>query len=145
MTTVNLGKGATYTLDTRELDRILREMPNKREEILAKTAFEIEGKAKQLAPVDTGALMSSIFTKTKRSNGFRKACGNAQNKNPKAKMLPESEFEIKDGEALVGSPMEYAFWVEIGHHKVSARPFLGTAVEMARTGFEKLLKGLVQK
>lgn len=144
MTTVNLGKGATYTLDTRELDRILKAMPSKRDEIVAKAAFEIEDKAKKLAPVDTGALMSSIFTKTKRSNGYRTACGNAQNKNPKAKMLPESEFEIKDGEALVGSPMEYAFWVEIGHHKVNSRPFLGTAFEMVKAKFDKMLKELVK-
>lgn len=144
MTTVNMGSGASYTLDTRVLDKMLKDMPQKRDAIVRKAAFEIEAKAKQLAPVDTGALMSSLFTKTKNSNTFSKATSMALEKNPKAKVVPENEFgQVKEGEAIVGSSMEYAFWVEQGHHKVRARPFLGTAVEMERTAFEKMMKGLV--
>jgi HK97 gp10 family phage protein len=144
MTTVNLGKGATYTLDTRELDRILKGMPSKRDEIVAKAAFEIEANAKKLAPVDTGALKNSIFTKTKKRSGYRGAAADAQDKNPEVKNLPESEFEPGDNEAVVGSSVEYAFWVEMGHHKVSARPFLGTAYEMVKAKFDKMLKELVK-
>ena len=119
-------------------------MPTKRDEIVTKAAFEIEAGAKKLAPVDTGALRSSIFTKTKRRSGFRGAAADAQDKNPKVKNIPESEFDVDAGEALVGSSVEYAFWVEHGNHKIPARPFLGTALEMVRDKFEKMLKELVK-
>ena len=146
MTTINLGPGATYTLDTTKLDRILKDMPTKRDEIVAKAAFEIQDHAGKLAPVDTGALINSIFTKTFRSNAYKKSFADAQNRNPKVRPVPESEFgDVKQGEAIVGSSVEYAYWVEMGRKKgkVPARPFLGTAVEMQRDKFEKMLKELV--
>jgi hypothetical protein len=38
-----------------------------------KVAFAVEAKAKQLAPVDTGALKNSIHTVTSKSSGYAKA------------------------------------------------------------------------
>jgi len=148
MTTVTLGKGATYTLDTKELDRILRDMPAKKDQIVRKTAFEIEASAKKLAPVDTGALKSSIFPKTSKTNRYTQSLSDAQNKNSEVSSVPEDEFgDVKEGEAIVGSSVDYAFWVEMGRKKgkVAARPFLGTACEMAKEKFNQLLKDLVTK
>lgn len=63
-----------------------------------KAALKVEGDAKLMAPVDTGALRGSITT------GGRSTPDGA--------------------EATIGSSLEYAPYVELGTSRMSAQPFL---------------------
>lgn len=51
---------AEITVDTRTLNKLIRDLPNRFARILAGSAFEVEVFSKVLAPVDTGALANSI-------------------------------------------------------------------------------------
>jgi len=79
------------------------------------TAHAIEADAKQRAPVDTGALRSSISTQV-----------------------------ISDTEAHVNVAADYGAYVEYGHRAggsfVAAQPFLTPAAEAQRAPFEARLK-----
>jgi HK97 gp10 family phage protein len=91
-------------LDTRRLDQIIANEPNKASEIVRTTAFEVEQKAKMLAPVDTGALKGSL--KAEEHTG------------------PLSWW-VHDG-------MEYGYWQELGTSRMAAHPFMVPAVENVR-------------
>ena len=95
-------------LDTRELDRLTREMQPRAQRIIKATAFAVEGKAKQLAPVDTGALRNSLQSE------------------------PDGPYTwtVHDG-------VEYGVYQELGTYKMRAHPFMTPAVEWARPQFEK--------
>ena len=93
--------GASISKD--DIDKLLGNLKNISSEITEKvkdeielTAIEIETDAKQLCPVDTGRLRSSIKALTDRD-----------------KMA-----------ALVGSNVEYAAFVELGTNKQEAHPYL---------------------
>ena len=102
-------------LDTAELDRITAECGLNAVQVVNRLAFEVEGEAKMMAPVDTGALRNSGFTEP----------ATQQNKT-----------------ATVGFTMVYAPRIEFGfvgadslgrNYNQAARPYLKPAVErMAR-------------
>ena len=81
------------------------------------TAFEIEAKAKIIAPIDTGFLRDSIRTKHQRGRLT----------------------------AIVSVGAEYGIHVEEGTQFQSAQPFLRPAVSEARTGFESRLAKAVAR
>ena len=53
----------TIQIDTSGINRILRNLPGNRDRLVRRIAFEVEARAKQKAPVDTGALQASIHTR----------------------------------------------------------------------------------
>ncbi len=75
------------------------EINGKIDEAFKKAAFDIEAKAKEKAPVDTGALMNAIA----------------------------AEGEGHDW--IVVSPAEYSIYQELGTRFMAARPFLVPALE----------------
>ena len=52
-------------LDTRKLDQLISQVDPRAVAIVKGGAFSVEGKAKTLAPVDTGALKNSLHTEQK--------------------------------------------------------------------------------
>lgn len=95
-------------LDTKKLDRILREMPQRAEDLLELAARRVEKKAKTIVPVDTGALKNSI---TSWSKG------------------PLVRF--------VGDGVEYGIYVEKGTSRMGAQPWLGPSIEAERGAIVK--------
>jgi HK97 gp10 family phage protein len=91
-------------LDTRRLDQIIANLDGKASEIVRTTAFEVEQKAKMLAPVKTGALKGSL--KAEEHGG------------------PLSWW-VHDG-------MEYGLFNELGTSRMAAHPFMVPAVEGVR-------------
>jgi len=81
---------------------------------VAKCAFDIEAHAKAVVPVDTGNLKNSIQT--------------------------DMETDLT---AVVGTPVEYAVYVEYGTHKMAERPYLGPAAELVRPSFNAAMKELL--
>lgn len=84
--------------------------------LIRTTAFHIEGQAKILAPVDTGALRNSIQTT----------------------VISELEAEVSVG-------VEYGIYQELGTTRMPPQPFLGPSFEEARKPFEAGVRKLVKK
>jgi HK97 gp10 family phage protein len=108
-------------VDTTRLNRIIHNSDGEVADVIATIAFAIERLAKVNAPVDTGALRSSIYTKLK-TGGHEPA----QRDGVVYVDIPEPESEL---EAIVGPTVEYGIWVELGTSRMAAQPFLTPAVE----------------
>lgn len=107
----------TIKLDTTELDRIAAGLNVNVEQVIKAFAFEVEAEAKTLAPVATGALRASIYTRVKGGGGSQ---------NTQSTDIPAPGGNVI---AMVGSGIEYAIYQELGTSRMSAQPFLGPAVE----------------
>jgi hypothetical protein len=99
------------------------------EQIVRKIAFEVEGETKKNAPVDTSALMNSVYTVTENENGYSVASAAVQNSNPDARTEPHPS--PAKGEAVVGPCVEYAEYVEYPGtvRRKGVRPYFTPAVE----------------
>ena len=127
-------QGISWTLDTRELDRIVANCDKSRDQIIRRLAFEIEGDAKQNAPYDTTALRNSIYTVTANEDNYQQASGAAQEKRPGVQTEPHPK--PNEGEARVGPCVDYAAYQEFGTSKMPAHPYLTPAFEKVRGKFE---------
>jgi len=90
--------------------------------LVNKSAFEIgliiEGYAKNLAPVKTGRLAASISTQS--------------NKQGSASGADTISKPLTDDVVLVGTPVQYAPYMEYGTIRASAQPFLRPALDLAK-------------
>ena len=125
----------TYTLNTAELDRIVRDCGMKAEEVVRRMAFEVEGAAKQMAPYDTTALRNSIYTVTEKEDNYQAAASDAQGSRPGVQTEPHPK--PGPSEARVGPCVEYAEFQEFGTSKMAAQPYLVPAIEQVRGKFEE--------
>lgn len=118
-----------WKLDTKELDRIAKQLNTNRDAIIRRAAFEVEREAKQNAPYDTTALKNSIYTVTGKDNGYATASKNVKRKRPEAQT--EAFPTPPKGSAFVGACVEYAEYVEYpgAVRKGGERPYLTPAFE----------------
>jgi len=93
--------------------KISKEAQSKTDNFLLKVGANIERYAKMRCPVDTGRLKASI-----------------------------NHELVSPGLVIVGTPAEYASYVEFGTSKMSAQPFLRPAAEQAKSQFKGELKAL---
>lgn len=82
------------------------------EAAVAKAAYDIEGQAKTVVPVDTGNLKNSIQT----------------------------EAGDSDLTKYVGPHTDYAVYVEYGTYKTRAQPYMRPAAEQVAPGFIAAMK-----
>ncbi len=99
-----------------DLSRIAAQMPESAREALLQTATDIVSVAKQLSPVDTGALRQSIGAD------------------------PVSPTTI-----LIGSDLEYAKFQEYGTSSMAAQPFLTPAFVQSEETFRIRLAEAAKK
>ena len=78
------------------------------QQVLAEVAFQVEAKAKENAPVDTGFLRATIQTITPGENG---AAARAETHAGRVYAAPATRA-ARDDEALVVCHADYAYWVE---------------------------------
>jgi HK97 gp10 family phage protein len=98
-------------LDTKVLDKFAASLGQSTDQAMSGIAHQVEGEAKNLAPVDTGALKNSINTQK----------------------LSEKHYIVADG-------VEYGIYQELGTKKMSAHPFLIPAVELVKNYIEAAVK-----
>jgi HK97 gp10 family phage protein len=102
------------TTDTRRLNQLIREADDRSQRFVNSVGFKVEQLAKMKSPVDTGANRNSIFTRTPDtilSQGVEEE-------------LPNPD----DQHVIVGPTMEYSIFLEMGTHKMLARPYLVPAL-----------------
>ena len=127
--------GIVVHLDTGEMDRIVRDLHVREEQVIRRLAFEIERAAKQNAPVDTGALRSSIYTITENYSGRGRAEDRAFKKNKAIIDLVEIPEPGGNVFARVGPCVEYGEYVEFGTYRMGAQPYLTPAAEQVEGKF----------
>lgn len=116
-------------IDTRRLNALIRKIPGNVATAVGATAFAIQRQAQINAPVDTGALRNSIYTRIgNRPDGYSAMAAEVTSLKPDAVLgqLPEPENATT---AYVGPSVEYGVYVELGTSKRGAKPYLGPAVE----------------
>ena len=127
----------TFKLDTRELDKIVRNMDGNKNKVGRMLGFELEAEAKKRAPRLTGAMSNSIYTVTKEHDGYASASGAARQANPDAmtQAHPKPSGNVL---ARVGPCVNYAEYVEFGTSRMAAQPYLTPAAEVV---FQKVNSG----
>lgn len=108
-------------------NKILRAIDATNEKLVKKIAASISRKAKQKCPVKTGTLKRSIRPVVNLEKG-------------KAEIVAGGEAGVMPG---VGSPVEYAVYVELGTSKQAAQPYLRPAVEeFSQEDMNKIIESL---
>ncbi len=128
-------KVVEVTVDASKLLALKQSLIPKAHKILDKAAFDIEGTAKQLAPVDTGALRSSIYVSggsggTRYDQGVAEATGKAQERGKNVRFV----LEMKPGnplERVIAPSVVYAGFVE------ERKAYLSPAVRVHKIAFVK--------
>lgn len=109
--------------------------------VVAQAAHQIEREAKFRAPVDTGFLTNSIYTKTTGTSNYEENQAKAKEKDEDGVSLSEvGQPEALSATVAVGA--EYGAAVEYGGGSRAATPYLTPAVEKVRPEWEKGLKRL---
>ena len=101
-------------LETHGLQQILRSLDGDAEKVLDVAARNIERIAKDLAPIDTGALKNSIHV-----------------------------IKEKPLERIIADGVEYGIYQEYGTTRMGAQPFMTPAVERERAQLEAAWKELL--
>lgn len=122
--------GTRIDLDTKELDRIQRELGVRMETVMRRAAFEIVKlvQANPNIPVDTGAYRASYYVNTGKDDGYGRSEGRVKSLNPKADTAPIPNAG-GDVLAVVGASVNYAVYLELGTSRRAATPILLPAVE----------------
>lgn len=125
-------------LDTRVMDRIMRNLDGNAADAIRAIAFSLEAKTKQqiraLQAIDTGAMVNSVYTRTYKGAGQDGSNTSEGQVHSKVRGLnPDAEVEqlpVPRGphEAFVGPSVKYAIAVHYGTGRMSGRPFLQNAV-----------------
>lgn len=107
--------------DTGELTRLAADLgrasatvTRRASQAVRKAAFDVESRAKRLAPVDTGALRNSIST-TVSGGGLA---------------------------ATVGPTVHYGIYQELGTRRMRPHPYMGPAADAVLPGFEAAMAEL---
>ena len=107
---------STIRIEFNRFPEIAAKLPIEASAVVRKTAYDVEGAAKQIVPVDTGALKNSIST------------------------TMDSDLS-----ATVAPATEYAAFVEFGTRHMGAQPYMTPAAEANRGPFEQAMTQLLNR
>ncbi len=130
------GIDASVTVDTRRLNRILRNLDTNTHDAVRAVAFAVAGIAKSKTAYDTGALRNSIYTHIGNENGYQVAASRAKESNPD---IDTSPFPAPSGNitAHVGPSVEYGIFQEFGTRYMRGQPFLVPAINQAADDLQR--------
>ena len=104
-------------------------------QVIKKSAFDLQAAAQSLAPVDTGNLKNSIYTKTIDGDQYPGGGSEA----PVDNQIPD----VDEMTAYVGVGAMYGVYVELGTTRMPAHPYLAPATESVRPNFEAAM-GMIE-
>lgn len=104
-------------------DKVIKLSNDAIDESVFKVGLVVEGQAKLLSPRDTGRLAGSITTQARTRGTETEGPTQAGDKINRPAV---------DKEALVGTAVDYAPYMEYGTIRTSAQPFLRPALDMAQ-------------
>ena len=116
--------------DTTNLNRLLSSIDPDTEKAIKTIAFQVEALAKIKAPVDTGALRSSIYVSLKSSN---------TPPTSSEESLPTPKDNLT---AYIGPSVEYAIYQELGTRSMDPQPFLVPALREVERQLEDYFRSL---
>lgn len=126
--------------------RISREAAQKAQNVVDKTAFDIQATSQQniqtMDAIDTGAMVNSAYTVTSKGSAYSEAVSAALELNPDAGIVSEVS-DLKKLQAAVAYAVLYAIYVHWGARGLAGRPFLLQAVEAHRQRFKEAMKKVV--
>lgn len=105
-------------------DSVLRELEARTDRILEVWGGKVETYAKELTPVDTGSLRTSLRHKKKDENTMEVIAG---------------------GDFFVKNMVDYAVYVEMGTSKTRAQPYLRPACENHIDEYKKIIESELKK
>lgn len=111
-------------------------MPAAAQEVVDKTAYRIEARAKKTVPVVTGTLRRSIHTLTPTTT-------DVANTAPSKVAVPLGP-NPPAGQAYVGVGVKYGKVVEFGQGKRPPKPYLIPALEAEMPAFREEMKKVVK-
>lgn len=123
----------TVTVNTDGLHRTAEQLDRRLRAAVRKTAYDIEGDAKDRVPVDTGFLRRSIYSVTDRGSGYPGG----------GDVLPARQ-RPPGISAVVAVAAPYGVFVEYGHHGRSGQPYMTPAIERNREPFIQAIKDAVE-
>lgn len=146
---VTAGESVSVKLDTAKLDAIVRGgLDNALREAVRSAAFDVEYLAKAAAPIETGAMASSIHTAFSWQEGgdYGTAVSAARSRRPGVGVHPETKPIAQGGgaAAIIGAAVEYAGFVEYGTSRMAAQPFLRPALARVKPGFKAKVAALLE-
>jgi len=103
-------------------------------QVVRKTAFDVQAHAQSKAPVDTGNLRNSIYTKTSEGSTYPGTAGEH--------LLADQTGDADEMTAYVAVAANYGIYQELGSTRTPAQPYLGPAVDSVRGSFEQALEAI---
>lgn len=119
--------------DTRNLNNLIRRLPQRARNRVRAVAFQVEALAKMKAPVDTGSLRNSIYTSLKDENNPPEVA---------TEVLPNSDSELT---AFVGPSVEYGIYQELGTSTMDAQPYLLPALRQVEQQLEEDFRSIADE
>lgn len=119
--------------DTTRLNQLINQINPNSEAFIKAIGFQIEALAKMKAPIDTGALRNSIYTRTSNNNQVPQE---STEELPK----PSTEFSV-----VVGPSVEYAIYQELGTSVMQAQPFMLPALREVERQLEQHARILIDE
>jgi HK97 gp10 family phage protein len=114
------------------LPQVIQMLKDTPDRVVTEAATQIAAVAKELCPVDTGAMQSTIYVESHTistyGQGFEEPDGDSY--------IMEEIEQPPSGTAYTAVAVNYAMYVEMGTRFMGAEPFLIPALETIRTAFE---------
>jgi HK97 gp10 family phage protein len=111
--------------------QVAKALPKAVSRTIRKAAFDIQAAAAANAPVDTGNLRNSIYTKTSEGNNYP---GGAN-----TNIIDDQVPDVDEWTAYVAVAAAYGIYVEMGTRFMGAQPYLEPAVDGYASTFESVM------
>jgi HK97 gp10 family phage protein len=105
---------------------------------------DVRDRARDYAPVETGALRESISVTTKEYSDFNNNVALAKQLRPEAAKLVLQEPSVTTHDVVITAPMHYAIFQEFGTKAHAAQPYLVPAFEDVVSDYEQYFKAIMQ-
>ena len=135
----------TVEFDDSGLSRLTDRLEAELAKAVAASAFVVEDLAKMNAPVDTGALQASLYTRTAAASGFSDSVLASSARRPGTEFVREAPRPASSLEAIVAAGVHYATYVEFGTARMAGRYFLRRAGQEAVSQIRDLFARAMRK